>query len=72
MVLSGEEYLLFYVIFAETQKFEEFNTGFILEVYLHRKELAKNHNNNSNCHTSYIMPTRRNFHISCSASDLAF
>lgn len=35
---SGTEYLLFYVIFAETQKFEEFDTGFILKVYLQRKK----------------------------------
>lgn len=35
---SDTEYLLFYVIFAETQKFEEFDTGLILKVYLQRKK----------------------------------
>lgn len=30
----GVEYLHFYVIFAETQKFKEFNAGFIFKVYL--------------------------------------
>lgn len=36
---SGVEYLLFYIIFAETQKFEEFNASFIFKVYLQRKNI---------------------------------